>query len=93
MPKKIDVQNLDYTLALLIKPLLERYQEETTNFPSVLYHFDDPMAEWQSRLSQMNRAFDYLIELKGQRPCTHDSIYTIASGLRLFSMHYLDLWF
>ena len=93
MAKKIDVQNLDHTLALLIKPLLAQYQAETTCFPSVLSHFSDPMAEWQSRLTQMICAFEYLIELEGERPCKHDEIYTIASGLRLFSMHYLDLWY
>lgn len=93
MSAKIDVQNLDYTLALLIKPLLEQYRTETTSFPSVLSHFSDPMKEWQSRLDHMVRAFEYLIELKGQRPSTQDAIYTIANGLRLFSIHYMDFWY
>lgn len=93
MKEKIDVQNLDYALALLIKPLLEQYRNETTAHPCILYHYPDPMREWHNRLDKMIGAFDHIISLKGERPDNYDRIYTIFVGLKYFSEHYLDLWF
>ena len=91
MSKKIDVQNLDYTMALLIRPLIEQYKKETTQFPGTLYHLPDPMAEWHARLDKMIAAFELIGELKGEHPNIHDKVYTIYNGLKLFSEHYLDL--
>lgn len=93
MTKKIDVHSLDYSMALILKPLLEQYKSETTAFPGVLHHYADPMAEWHSRLDRMILAFEHIIMLRGERPTDHNVVYTVFTGLKLFSEHFLDLWY
>lgn len=91
MSEKIDIRCLDYALALLIKPLLEQYRDETTVYPSTLSHYKDPLNEWKNRLTKMINAFANISEIGSGKPSNHDKIYTIFYGLRLFSEHYLDL--
>lgn len=90
MTKKIDIEKLDYTMALLIKPLLVQYKEENTHIPNMFFHYSDPLSEWHSRLDKMIDAFDCIINLEGERPSAHDAIYVVYNGLKLFSEHYLD---
>lgn len=91
MTNEIDIENLDYTIALLIKPLLEQYKNKSTHIPNMFFHYSDPLGEWHSRLDKMINAFDSIILSKGERPSTHDAIYVVHSGLKLFSEHFLDL--
>ena len=78
--------SLDYSLAKIILPRLQRFKEVTIGFPADLSE-----QEWASILDQMIAAFQFFgSEERWSAP--HEECEKHQEGIDLFAQHYQSLW-
>lgn len=94
---RFDIYDLDFQIAKFILPRLKLHRKITNSFP----HNINSLEEWQTILDNIIFSFEYIIKIYS--PKFDDFIdynsqehlqieYKVNEGLRLFGLHFRNLW-
>lgn len=80
-----DTWSLDYTIAKFVYPRLVRFKELCKGFP-----YGETEKSWNAKLDKMIRTFELVS--RGAWDLSNKEYEEVKSGLKLFSEHFLNLW-
>jgi hypothetical protein len=83
-----DIYNVDHTISLVLAPLLRRFREHTSSYPS---HLDEK--EWKEILDKMIWSFDQVAADELSTCSDLKFLRQVEEGLELFAKWFQHLWF
>lgn len=98
MRNKIDVWNLDHSLAKIIYPALIEFKEKSVGFPGVIDPLDAPDIKeddrWSYIIDEMVWSFSIIADDEDVDICLESDDFRnrVDNGVRLFGKYYRDLW-